>query len=608
MKAFCATLHPIQEARRKSAPTRKSRATWGSWVAALVLLLAVTPALAKDNGSLSRLSPDLATRLEQGSDQTVRVIVQYKKAPGRAQLAAAQSLGARLNSQLPLVNANVLTMTPSAIRSLAQNSNVAYISPDRPVQALDDLTDSAIGMSTVRGLGLADWSTGIGVAVIDSGINGADDDLMNTMTQSRVFYREDFTGASQKNSKGTVTYDTYGHGTHVAGIIAGDGTDSGGAWSGISYGVNLIDLRVLDGAGLGTDSMVIAAIQRAIALKSTYNIRIINMSLGRPVFGSYVSDPVCQAVEQAWRAGIVVVVAAGNYGRVSVSGSNGYGTVTVPGNDPFVITVGAMKTMGTASNTDDQIASYSSKGPTTYDHVVKPDLVAPGNLVKSTTDPYSTLYNLFPANKIKGTRKNYDYYIMSGTSMAAPVVSGAAAVLLEQNPALTPDQIKARLMKTASKSFPTSSVATDPLTLQTYTSYYDLFTVGAGYLNLAAAVQNNDLAPATVGSALSPTAVYNSSTNQVSLVYGNASVPATSVVWGGTSVVWGATAVWGGNVNSASSVVWGGTSVVWGTSTMSGFSVVWGSTGGNTATSVVWGATGLTQILAAQAVPIVGEQ
>lgn len=563
------------------------------------------------SGSMTsaKLSPDLAETLQQ-SNTPVRVIVQYTKAPSASRFMAdqaAQATGAKPAMSLPLIKSAAYTMSPKAVAALAEDPTVVHIWPDRQLEAMDDLTDAAIGMSTVRNMGLAGWSTGIGVAVIDSGINGSGDDLMNTLTQSRVFYHQDFTGASEKNSKGTLVYDTYGHGTHVAGIIAGDGTDSNRLWTGIAYGVNLIDLRVLDGAGTGSDSQVIAAIQRAIALKSTYNIRIINMSLGRPVYGSYATDPVCQAVEQAWKAGIVVVVAAGNYGRVSVNGSNGYGTVTVPGNDPYVITVGAMKTMNTATRTDDQIASYSSKGPTTYDHVVKPDILAPGNLIKSVTDPYSTLYNLLPTNRIKGSRSSYDYFVLSGTSMATPVVSGAAAVLLQQNPNLTPDQVKARLMKTAYKTFPASSVATDPVTHQTYTSFYDLFTVGAGYLDLAAAVTDTDIAPANVGSALSPTAVYDSSTSKVSLAYGNASIPATSVVWGGSSVVWGASAVWGNNVDSANSVVWGASSAVWASSNMSGFSVVWGAAGsGTTATSVVWGAT--AELMEAATVPIVGEQ
>src|SRR5262249_45437944 len=149
-----------------------------------------------------------------------------------------------------------------------------------------------------------------------------------------------------------------------AGIIAGSGSSSGGQYKGIAPGVNLVNLRVLDDTGAGSDSDVIAAINQAIGLKSTYNIRVINILPGRPVQESYTVDPLCQAVEQAWRAGIVVVVAAGNNGRDNSRGTYGYGTITAPGNDPYVITVGATKTLGTSSRSDDLIASYSSKGPT----------------------------------------------------------------------------------------------------------------------------------------------------------------------------------------------------------------------------------------------------
>src|SRR5208282_1418967 len=128
-------------------------------------------------------------------------------------------------------------------------------------------------------------------------------------------------------------------------------------------------------------------IQTAIQLKATYNIRVINLSLGRPVFESYTVDPLCQAVEAAYKAGIVVVVAAGNDGRDNSEGTNGYATITAPGNDPYVITVGAMKSMGTPTRADDLIATYSSKGPTAIDHIVKPDIVAPGNLQVSLNSP-----------------------------------------------------------------------------------------------------------------------------------------------------------------------------------------------------------------------------
>jgi serine protease AprX len=217
-----------------------------------------------------------------------------------------------------------------------------------------------------------------------------------------------------------------------------------------------------------------------------------------------------------------------NYGRISVNGSNGYGTVAAPGTDPLVITVGAMKAMGSYSRTDDQIASYSSKGPTTYDHVVKPDVVAPGNLVVSTDSRGSTLETLFPNNAVAGNTSLHDYLSLSGTSMATPAVAGGVALMLQQNPNFTPDQVKARLMKTAYKTFPTYSIATDPATGLTYLSFYDVFTVGAGYVDLGAALSNTDVASGNVGAALSPTATYNSRTGMVTVSNGNGTVASSS--------------------------------------------------------------------------------
>ena len=194
-------------------------------------------------------------------------------------------------------------------------------------------------------------------------------------------------------------------------------------------------------------------------------------------------------MEAAWKAGIVVVVAAGNEGRA------GYSTILSPGSSPHAITVGAMKTENTMATSDDLIASYSSRGPTNVDLIAKPDVVAPGNLVDSLLAPGSTLASEYPGNILAASAYTTApasgtplYFCLSGTSMATPVVSGAAALMIEENPALTPDMVKARLMKTASKSFPLKSTATDPATGDTYTDYYDMFTVGAGYVNIPAAL------------------------------------------------------------------------------------------------------------------------
>jgi serine protease AprX len=583
-------------------PARGQRhsAGWGKRISPLLLLFVAALAFAENwQGSpppVGKFAPDLApiaARAHHGAkaSETVKVIVQYKQVPQVEQEGRAQRMGARLNHRLHMVKGIALTIPVNSLPALEADPDVLSVSIDHPMKELDDTSDLATGMNAAWNLGYT--GAGIGVAVIDSGINDSHPDLWNSAeTQSRVVYHQDFTGTANSNSSGAM-YDLYGHGTHVAGIIGGNGYLSSGNYAGVAKGVNFVDLRALDLNGSGSDSTVIAAIQEAIALQSTYNIRVINLSLGRGIFVSYTQDPLCQAVESAWKAGIVVVVAAGNYGRVSANGSNGFGTITAPGNDPYVITVGAMKSNGSTSPAAETLASYSSKGPTTYDHVVKPDIVAPGNDIVSLAAPGATLEADYPAELVTGNDGNNDYFTLSGTSMATPLVAAAAALLLQQNSALTPDQVKARLMKSTYKAFPVSSVAWVPHLSQNFTDFYDLLSVGAGLVDMQNAVVNTDLAPATVGSALSPSLAYNSSTGVVSLVEGNGSVAAGSIVWG-SSIVWGTSIVWGSNV-SGSSVVWG-SSLPWNDNLLSAFSIVWGSSTGTgpQATSIVWGSAVLS--------------
>src|SRR5437870_7940161 len=215
----------------------------------------------------------------------------------------------------------------------------------------------------------------------------------------------------------------------------------------------------------------------------------------------YTLDPLCQAVEAAWQAGIVVVVAAGNSGRDNSLGTHGYGTIAVPANDPYVITVGATNMHDTFSRADDTVTSYSSKGPTLIDHIVKPDLVAPGNRVVSLIAPGSklaTTYSRFDIFPCDGTLVlcgsafgSPSYFRLSGTSMATPVVSGAAALLLQKDPSLAPDQVKARLMKTAWKGFGQYNDAIDQVGAH-YSLQSVIFAVGAGYLDVAAALSSTD--------------------------------------------------------------------------------------------------------------------
>ena len=425
-----------------------------------------------------------------------------------------------LKSDLSLIHAQLVTVQGSNLSSLASHSEVAYISPNRKVRGAMDPVVTAVNADIAYSNG---WDgTGVGVAVIDSGVGYVDDlNSDGNASPSRVVYNQSFVPGD------TSTTDAYGHGTHVAGIVAGNAYDSTSlqtypnVYRGIAPEANIIGLRVLDGTGASVDSAVIAAIQQAIALKSTYNIRVINLSLSRGVFESYTLDPLCQAVESAWQAGIVVVAAAGNMGEYNGAGTQGYATIGAPGNDPYVITVGATNTHGSGTQAAQTVTSYSSKGPTTFDHIVKPDLVAPGNAVVSLlASSNTTLITEYPSLAVfpcnwSGTScgSQYgpaNYMTMSGTSMATPVVSGVAALLVQQNPSLTPDQVKARLMKTAWKNFSQYTTATDLGTGVTYTIEQDMFAVGAGAVDASAALANTDLAPATVGSAMSPTAVYNS--------------------------------------------------------------------------------------------------
>jgi serine protease AprX len=555
-------------------------AAWGRKVGLALLLLSVAaPSFAGNRATLDndtpsgKFSPDMRQRAD--ADGLVTVIVQYRTMPAAAHLNALRAGGARIGSKFQSIRAVTMRVSQSQLAELEQNPNVAYITPDRVQKMTANPVIEQFATAIEADIAASHYGldgTGVGVAVIDSGI--ADHaDLHAATGGSRVVYSQSFVAGD------TTTSDKFGHGTHVAGLIGASGKSSGNGngysatYAGMAPNVNIINLRVLDQNGSGTDSQVIAAIQQAIALKSTYNIRVINMSLGRPIFESYTLDPVDQAVEAAWKAGIVVVCAAGNNGRSAAA--NGFATIGVPANDPAVITVGATMTELTASRADDQIASYSSKGPTVVDHIVKPDLVAPGNRLVSLRVAGSTLDTAYPQYQVAPSSGTAKYYELSGTSMATPVVAGTVALMLQQNSALTPDQVKARLMKTAWKGIGQYTYSHDSGG-NLYNNEYDLFTYGAGYLDVNAALANTDLA---TGLALSPTVVFNSNGN---VTIKNTAVgtlfAGSSVVWGATSVVWGNSVVWGSTAVSASSVVWGATSVVWGATSISGYSVVWGAT------------------------------
>ncbi|MGA3210518.1 MAG: S8 family serine peptidase, partial [Terriglobales bacterium] len=348
-------------------------------------------------GADRKISPDLGSK---SANEFINVIIQYKHQPTAIHERQIAARGGKVLQHLDLIKARLARIPAGRLAEFERDDEVKYISPDRAVAAHLNNATAAVNTPYAWNMGLN--GSGIAVAVIDSGIHQHDDLLTILLGllgidlgYSRVVYDADLTGEDLGPD------DAYGHGTHVAGIIGGSGFESScgncdESLKGIAPDVNLVNLRVLDENGNGTDSGVINAISAALQLQSQYNIGVINLSLGRPVFESYTQDPLDQAVEAAWNAGIVVVVAAGNGGRDAPT--NGYGTIDAPGNDPSVITVGAMNTMGTPTRADDVMTSYSSKGPTMGDAILKPDLVAPGNRVVSLQQPAGTLETGYPGN------------------------------------------------------------------------------------------------------------------------------------------------------------------------------------------------------------------
>ena len=443
----------------------------------------------------------------------------------------------------------------------------------------------ASGSGGLLGGGLT--GKGIGVAVIDTGVQ-SHQDLKRPLLGKPVVEVE-IVGSEP----GIMDY--FGHGTHVAGIIAGNGAASSDSLSfrtfkGVAPDVQIISVRALSPDGTGSTSDVMAGIDWVVKNARLYNIRVMNLSLGHPVYESYRTDPLCRAVAAAVRKGIVVVAAAGNDGAVG----SGFGTITSPGNSPSAITVGATDDQDTVPLADDVLAWYSSKGPSLVDFVVKPDLVAPGTWIVSARAVASWLDTQHHELTLSiGDYKNDPehatqdgaYYSLSGTSMAAPMVAGAAALMLQKDPTLTPATVKARLMKSAVKD--------ERL----------VFESGAGTLDAYGAV----LATGTAQDAASPLAMAGSD----GFIY----IQDTAMLWGTN---WPQTAIWGGrkgyaagvsltpvpaSITSGSGAIWGGrsgarsaidnpevagTGAIWGgrrsalastTGTVTGQSAIWGGDG-----------------------------
>ncbi len=350
---------------------------------AIAALLPAAPAAAS-----ARLSADLADHLAAGS-QSVKVIVQGTR-------AEVDAVAARYNLVVKryLTTGAVLKVTAGQLAAMREDASIDHLSGDVRIQSAGDFAAQSVGADQLwAGLDLIPALTGAGVsvAVIDSGI-----DKNHAALRKRVVKTVDFTGGS-----GT---DLFGHGTHVAAIIAGQTGETAdtGEYRGIASGAYLVNLRVLGADGSGDVSTVVEAIDWAVANRRAYRIAIINLSLGAPVLQPYRDDPLCDAVERAVRAGIIVVAAAGNYGKTA-DGKSVFGAITSPGNSPYALTVGAMDTHGTPQRSDDTLAAYSSKGPTRYDLVLKPDLAAPGSRIVSAEAAGGYLSQTYPERHVAGS-------------------------------------------------------------------------------------------------------------------------------------------------------------------------------------------------------------
>ena len=539
-------------------------------------------------GDHPRLDRKLNDRDRDVNGGTSRAIIELK--PGWDASGEVTKLGGRLGRRLSLMNGLSVELPNRVLRRLADHPAVARIIWDRPLDSTMNRVSVTVGARAVQAtLGLT--GAGIGVAVIDSGVTGWHDDLtykggsllVKVKNGQRVAGFVDFVNGR------TTPYDSYGHGTHVAGIIAGNGYGTFGSRAGIAPDAHLVSLRVLDGNGRGVISNVIAALEWAVANRVAYNIRVINLSVGAAVTESYNTDPLAQAAKRAVDAGIVVVAAAGNLGKNSL-GKAQYGGITAPGNAPWVLTVGASSTQGTVGRADDVYAPYSSRGPSAIDYQAKPDLLAPGTGVVSLNDPTSLLSLTNPGLLLKGLLGfgTKPYLSLSGTSMSAPVVAGTVALMLQANPKLTPNLVKAVLQYTA----------------QPYPGYNGL-TQGAGFLNTKGAV---DLArffktayPGQAyprNSAWGRTLIWGTHRLRGGVIKPNATAWKTGVVWGAAKTVTGQNIVWGTRAASEDNIVWGTLdsedNIVWGTASANEDNIVWG-TYGSSEDNIVWGTRANTE-------------
>src|SRR4029453_16586244 len=549
-----------------------------------LVALAATAAYAGPRPAIGKFDRELVWRRQSAPGSETTSVIVTLNAGG--QLPSELRRFARRNA-LHLVNGVVLDVPNALLDSVANDGNVARVSHNPPFFAHNFRTSITSGNFFVRRLmGLT--GAGVGVAVIDSGITTFHDDFTVRPTSprnypygdQRVAYFKDFVKGR------TEPYDDNGHGTHVSGIVAGNGFDSNGEQSGMAPGASLISLKVLDADGQGSVSEVISALGGVAANARAYNIRIVNLSVGADVLESYESDPLTLAAKALVDQGIVVVAAAGNAGQ-DAEGHKQWGGIRAPANAPWVLTVGGSSTKGTVAREADERASFSSRGPTAIDFNAKPDILASGVGTISAASPGNTLYSQYPQYLLAGSfpTASAPYFVLSGTSQAAPVVSGTIALMLQANPSLTPNLVKAILQYTA----------------QEYEGYRPL-EQGAGFLNALGAVRlaqffvdakPGDRVP--VEPIWSQHIIWGNYEVSGGLILPSGNAWGLGVDWGSARSVQGNNIVWGtiardnigGGPGARDNIVWGTgarDNIVWGTGGRD--NIVWGT---GARDNIVWG-------------------
>ncbi len=358
------------------------------------------------------------------SDSRLSAIIFSKEEQASVCKECLQKMGVTIVYEFPLINAYAVEIPRSMLERIVEIESIRYISDDVDINSLLNIATQEVGARDVNLKGYT--GKGIGIAILDTGVYPHPDLIR---PKNRIIAFKDFVNDKKD------PYDDNGHGTFVAGVAAGNGYSSGGKYAGVAPEANVIAVKVMNRDGEGSASKIVAGMQWVADHWKEYNIRVVCLSLGSKPSGAIRNDPLVVAVNQLWKQGIFVTAAAGNSGPKK-------GTITTPGISPSIVTVGAVDDKRTVDISDDVVAEFSSRGPA-HGNIPKPDVVAPGvNVVSLNTDRDYTggpkLYSLEKA-----------YTTMSGTSVAAPIVAGIAALIFEAHPEYTPDEVKALIMKYA---------------------------------------------------------------------------------------------------------------------------------------------------------------